>query len=265
MHRGQLNPCPFCGSAERRYDQAVGEVICASCGTVIAEREPSTTPPKKMFFNGKNSVGPGLTSLLHDRGLGTVKTSRLSSPNEKLLSRLLSEVVWVSDKLVLPKHVAEKAGELVRLAVAEGVFRRSRRASAAAAVYIASNHLNHSKTLQELAAAADVPVALLAKEVSRTVFGLNLKAKAPDYEMFMHRIARTLNLEHEVLEEGCRILKEWRERNLVAGRKPSSVAAAAVYFACRRLGVKVYVARLAEAGCVSAPTLKRIITYLERS
>ncbi|MEM0443601.1 MAG: hypothetical protein QXS57_04735 [Candidatus Caldarchaeum sp.] len=217
-----------------------------------------------MFFNGKNSVGPGLTSLLHDRGLGTVKTGRLSSRSEKLLTRLLSEVVWISDKLVLPRHVAEKAGELVQLAVAEGVFRRSRRASAAAAVYVASNYLNYSRTLQELAAAADVPVALLARELSRTVFGLNLKARAPDYEMFMHRIAKSLELDHGVLEEGYRILKEWRERNLVAGRKPSSVAAAAVYFACRKLGVKVYVARLAEAGCVSASTIKRIITYLER-
>ncbi|MCS6769219.1 MAG: hypothetical protein NZ570_02140 [Candidatus Caldarchaeum sp.] len=260
-----MNGCPACGSLDKRYDKIAGEVLCAACGTVIAEREPSTKPSKKMLFDGKHGVGPGVTNLLHDRGLGTVKTGRFSSAEEKLLSRLLSEVVWVSDKLCLPKPVAEKAGEIVRLAVDRRVFRRARRASAAAAIYIASNHMGFSKTLNEVSAASDAPAALLAKEVSRIVFGLNLKFKTPDYEALTSRIAKSLELEHEVVEEACRLLREWRVRFLVMGRKPSAIAAAAVYVACRSRGVKISMTRLAEAGGVSAPTLKRIVSHIRGS
>uniref|UniRef100_A0A7C5LDN4 Transcription initiation factor IIB family protein n=1 Tax=Caldiarchaeum subterraneum TaxID=311458 RepID=A0A7C5LDN4_CALS0 len=217
-----------------------------------------------MLFDGKEGVGPRLTQLLHDRGIGTIKTGRLSPSEEKLLTRLLSEVAWISDKLALTKLVAEKAGELSRKAVAQKVFKRARRASAAAAVFIASNHCGLVKTLEEVALASDVPVNMLSHEVSRMVFGLNIKVKPPDYEALITRIGKNLGLEPSTVEEAVKLCNDLCLGRLLMGRKPSAVSAAALYIACTNNGLKIPFTRLASAAGVSALTLRKTIQHIQR-
>ncbi|MEM4189238.1 MAG: hypothetical protein QW544_01810 [Candidatus Caldarchaeum sp.] len=216
-----------------------------------------------MFFDGKDSVGPRVTELLHDRGVGTIKTGRLSPAEEKLLSRLLSEIVWISDKLALSRLVAEKAGELSRKAVAQKVFKRARKASAAAAVFLALNQYGLVNTLEEVAAASDVPVNMLNREVSRMVFGLRVKVKPPDYEALMTRIGKNLGLEPQLVEKAVKLCNDLCLGRMLMGRKPSAVAAAALYTACVNNGLKIPFTKLAEAAGISTLTIRKTIRHIQ--
>ncbi len=257
-----MRRCPLCGCTETHYDHVSGETLCAACGTVLEERSPSTTPPKKLFFN-KENLGPGITHLLHDQGVGTIRTGRFSSPEEKLLTRLLSEIAWISDKLGLTKSVAEKAGELGRRAIAQNLFRRVRRASAAAVVYIASNQQGLCKTLEEVASASDVPLTMLGKEVSKLVFGLKIRLKPLDCEVLITRFGKILELEQEIVDEACRLYRDRRISRVLMGRKPSAVSAAIMYLACRNKGHRIPLSKVAESCRVSVLTLRKTIASIQ--
>jgi len=234
-----------------------------NCGAVVEERALSTEPSKKMFLDAEKGLGPGLTHLLHDQGVGTIKTGRYSPPREKLLSHLLGEIVWISDKLGLPKVVAEKAGELGRRAVAQGLFKRARKASAAATVYVAAKQYGLGKTLREVATASDIPLSMLNHEISKIVFELKVKVRPINYELLITRIGRILNLQPEIVEEACTISRNSRLTNNLMGRRPSAVSSAILYMVCRRNGLKIPFTRIAEAAGVSSTTLRKTVDHLK--
>ena len=84
---------------------------------MVGESKASTEPSRKELFGAKHGVGTRFTPLLHDRGVGTLKVGRMSTARERLLSNMLREVVWVSDKLGVGTGVAEMAAEFVRRAM----------------------------------------------------------------------------------------------------------------------------------------------------
>ena len=257
-----MKPCGVCGGRNIIYDEDSGENICYDCGCVVGESRESTEPSRKELFGAKHGVGPKLTPLLHDRGVGTLKVGRMSTARERLLSNMLREVAWVSDKLGVGMGVAEMAAEFVRRAVEKGVVRRTLRASAAAAVYLAANHHGLGRTIDDVAKAADIPTTQLAKQVSRVVIGLNLRPMPPNYEALVKRFGKVLDVSPEVVERACMLLKTHGLASQLAGRKPSAVAAAALYLACQSGGQKIPMTRLSEASGVSSLTLRKTTNIL---
>ncbi|MDW8084598.1 MAG: transcription initiation factor IIB family protein [Candidatus Caldarchaeum sp.] len=216
-----------------------------------------------MLLNSGGGVGPRVTKLLHDQGVGTIRSGSLSSAEERLLARCLSDVFWVVDKLGLPRYVAEKAGELAWKAVAAKVVKRARKPTAAAMVYIASNHHGICKTLGDIAAATDVSVNQLSREIGKIVFGLNIKVKPLDTVLFIERITKSLYLDGETTEMACQIYRISSVDRKLSGRKPSAVSAAAVYLACKRRNVKITLNSVAEAGGISVLTLRKTVSLLQ--
>lgn len=240
-----------------------GELVCSRCGTVIEDKAVSTKPTHRMLLDSSGGVGPRVTELLHDHGVGTINAGRLSSAEERLLSRVLSEVIWVGDKIGVPKAVAERAGELARKAVAAKLVKRARKATAAAIVYIAINHHGLCRTVEEIAATMDVPVHQLNKEIGKIVFGLKIKVNPLDTAIFIERIAKMLELGSDITEAACRIYTSSAVGSRLSGRKPSAISAAALYIACRMKGKKVTLTQLAETGGISVLTLRKTINLLE--
>jgi len=240
-----------------------GELFCSICGAVVAERTTSTTPTKKMLLDSRGGVGPRVTSLLHDGGIGTISKGRLLSSEERLLTRLLSEVFWIADKIGLPRQAAEGAGELARKAVFSKLVKRSRRPAAAALVYLSANNNGLCKSMEEIASAADVPLNQLNREVSRLVFGLNLRLKPFNVAALIDKLTRTLELPQTTANTACRIYQSAASSGKISGRKPAAISAAAVYLACRREGVKKPLSTVSEAAGVSVLTLRKAIALLE--
>jgi len=229
---------------------------------VVVESKSSTEPSRKELFGAKHGVGPRFTPLLHDRGVGTLKVGRVSTARERLLSNMLREVVWVSDKLGVGTGVAEMAAEFVRRAMEKGVVRRTSRASAAAAVYLAANHHGLGRTLDDVAKAADITTTQLTKHVSNFVMGINLRPIPPNYDALVKRFGKALEISSEVVERACMLLKTGGLASQLVGRKPSAVAAAALYLACRSRGQKISMTRLSEASGVSILTLRKTTNIL---
>ncbi|MEM1947173.1 MAG: transcription initiation factor IIB family protein [Candidatus Caldarchaeum sp.] len=255
--------CPVCGATSHVLDSLTGEVVCSFCGAVIEEKTVSTKATQKMLANSRGGVGPPVTELLHDKGIGTIRSGRFSPRDEKLLVRLLGDVFWVADKICVPREVAETAGELARKAVATKAVKKARKTTAAALVYISCSHHGFCRTLEDIASNTDIPVNQLNREVGRMVFGLKIKVKPLDVSSLIERISRSLELSHETTAAACEIYRISTFSRKLAGRKPSAISAAAVYIACRKHGVKTTMTQLAEAGKISLLTLRKTITLLE--
>lgn len=258
-----MSRCPFCGAVDVFLDERVGEMVCGGCGAVIEEKGFSTEPTQKMLLSSGGGVGPRVTKLLHDMGVGTMRSGPLSSPEERLMTRVLSDVFWVADKVGVPKAVAEKAGELARKAVASKLIKRSRKPTAAALVYIASNHHGLCKTVEDMASTTDVPVNQLNREIGKIIFGLRIKVKPLDAFRFIERIAKNLELDAETTDAACQIFSTSNAGKKLSGRKPSAVSAAAVYLACKKRKIKITLNRVAEAGGISVLTLRKTVYLLE--
>jgi len=257
-----LKTCGLCGGQNIVYDNNTGEYICSDCGSVVGEGGVSTEPSRKELFGVKHGVGPKLTPLLHDRGVGTLSVGRVSTAKERLLSKMLGEVVWVSDKLGVGRGAAELAAEFVRRAVEKGVVKRTLRAAAAAAVYLATSQLNLGTTLEDVARAADVPTTLLVRQISKTVIGLNLRPNPPNYEALVKRFGKMVDAHPDVVQRACTLLKTHGLAAQLIGRKPSAVAAAALYVASQHKGHKIPMTRLSEASGVSLLTLRKTTNIL---
>ncbi|MEM3095573.1 MAG: transcription initiation factor IIB family protein [Nitrososphaerota archaeon] len=261
--------CPECGGIVKEYEES-GELCCTRCGLVIGDKIPTTSPTPHELFGDDGRFGPKLTKLLEDGGLGTVVrrgsqyhmtwASRLQSKRESsVLRRLLSEVLWVSSKLGVSRDVSERAASLCRMAVSRGVPRCGARALAASAVYLSLKEMGFARTMNEVAAASDTPLGPISRNVGFFVFSLGVRTRQLEPEAVILRIAQTLGLGSTVCMEAGRIYLKLREAGITAGRRPQAVASAALYMACRRLGMRIPASHVAEAAGVGYVTLRKLV------
>jgi|GEM_PF-1087008 len=258
--------CPECGGFINE-DENTGEYYCVRCGLVLGERVPTSEPTPHELFGEDRRFGPRLTKLLHDDGLGTVSrpvrtTGRMwvESKNEKkILKRLLSEVMWVSSRLGVSREVGERAATLCRMAISKGVQRRGARALAASAIYLSMKEMGCPRSIQEVAAAADTPIGPLSRGIGFFVFTLGVRNRLVDPDVLIDRIARALDLGGAVCSEAEKIYGLLRENGITVGRRPQAVASAALYLACRRLGISLSVSRIAEVAGVGDVTVRKLV------
>ncbi|GBC68548.1 hypothetical protein HRbin01_00231 [archaeon HR01] len=261
--------CPECGGVIHE-DEETGELYCLKCGLVVLEKTPTLEPTPHEIFSDDKRFGPKLTRLLPDSGLGTlIKGGRksfsrihntISSDGEsRSLRKLLSEVVWVSSRLGVSREVSERAAALCRIAVSKKPPRCPLRALAASAIYLSLKEMGFTRTLQELSAAADIPLSTVAKCLGFYVFTLGVRNRQPEPEAVISRIGNALELGREVCWEAEQIYTKLRSRGLTAGRRPVVVASAALYLVCRRRGIRLPASRIAEAAGISDATLRKLV------
>jgi len=164
----------------------------------------------------------------------------------------------MADRINLPKTITDRANQLFKM-VSDGknLKGRSNDAIAAACLYIACRQEGVPRTFKEIVAVSTVS----KKEIGRC-FKLILKAHDTPVDListgdFMSRFCGTLSLSRDVQKAATCIAKKSVDLDIVPGRSPISVAAAAIYMASQASDDKRTQREIAEIAGVADVTIRQ--------
>lgn len=251
--------CKFHPGASLIEDYRAGDQICSECGLVVGDRVIDVGSEWRTFSNeaggeDKSRVGGPENTLLGSCDLSTMigpgkmagrssnmdtmamynnrsSNNRVSSSDRTLLNAFRT-IMNMADRINLPRTIVDRANQLFKM-VSDGKFLkgRSNDAIAAACLYISCRQEGVPRTFKEIVAVSTVS----KKEIGRC-FKLILKAHDTSVELittddFMSRFCGTLSLPRTVQRAATTIAKKAVDLDIVPGRSPISVAAAAIYMA----------------------------------
>lgn len=278
-------------------DPARAEVACDHCGLVTKESLIDMGPDWRSFSDdarGSQERAAPLSSLQHDYGFGTVMWGRTDAHGrsvqpgnisqlkrmqkwdrrskfrrgvERNLATALSEIRRMAASLEIPKSVQEVAGRYYRAAAEKNLIRgRSIDAVAAASLYAALRTSGIPRSLEEIADVSKVDrreIGRVYKVVSHEL-GLTLAPVTPD--SYVPRFSSRLRLGPATEAAALAFVKEAVLREVVSGKDPKSVAAAAIYVACILKGEPRTQRDVSEATGVTEVTIrnryKELVTAL---
>lgn len=157
---------------------------------------------------------------------------RTMSSSDRALITAFREISSMADRINLPKTIVDRANNLFKqVHDGKSLKGRSNDAKASACLYIACRQEGVPRTFKEICAISRVS----KKEIGRC-FKLTLKALATSVDLittadFMSRFCANLVLPNYVQRAATHIARKAVEMDIVAGRSPISVAAAAIYMA----------------------------------
>merc|ERR1712179_523655 len=183
---------------------------------------------------------------------------RTVSSSDRTLINAFRTISNMADRINLPKTIIDRANSLFKM-VHDGknLKGRSNDAIAAACLYIACRQEGVPRTFKEIVAVSTVS----KKEIGRC-FKLILKAHDTNVEIittgdFMHRFCGTLSLCKEVQKAATCIAKKAVDLDIVPGRSPISVAAAAIYMASQASDDKRSQKEIADIAGVADVTIRQ--------
>ncbi len=254
--------CPECGSKHLAQDYDRGELVCEDCGLVVDNQYIDSGPEWRSFDmqqeESRARTGAPMTEMVHDKGLSTgidrsnrdsygraipskkkaqiyrlrkwQRRIRVSDATERNLAYALQELDRMASTMGLPKNIRERAAVVYRKAVKKNLIRgRSINSVVAASLYAACRDAGVPRTLDEIADAS----ASDRKEIGRTYRFLSrelvLKLKPTRPEEYLGRFCSELNLGGKVQKVAESIIKKAEEKELISGKGPTGLAAAAIY------------------------------------
>ena len=284
-----IQVCPECHSENLEYDYERAEISCQRCGLVIDEGIMDLGPEWRAFDheqrNNRTRVGAPSTNTIHDKGLSTLidwknqdiygrsipakdrmqwyrlrkwqKRIRVKSVTERNLAFALSEMDRGASKLDLPRSVREDAAVIYRKAARAKLIRgRSIEGVVAATLYAACRRCNVPRTLDEIAEVSRVT----KKEVGRTYRflsrKLNIQLKPTSPADYVPRFISDLHLSGYVESRAIEIINTAISKNLISGRSPTGVAAAAIYIAAFILSERKSQKEIADVTGITEVTIR---------
>jgi len=284
-----IRKCPECGSNRLMRDYECAEIVCMSCGFVVAAKLADQGPEWRAFDDEQRAkrarAGAPLTFTIHDKGLSTMidwhdrdvygkrlapgqkaqiyrlrkwqRRIRVSDATERNLAFALSEISKIANNLNLPKNILETASVIYRKAVKERLIRgRSIQGVTAAAIYVACRQCGVARTLDEIAQSSTVN----KKEIGRSYRFL---IKELDYfipplkpSQYITKFSNQLTMQGKVEEIAHKILATAKELKLTSGRGPTGIAAAASYIASVLTGERKTQREIAEIAQVTEVTIR---------
>ncbi|KAK0178731.1 hypothetical protein PV327_007594 [Microctonus hyperodae] len=236
-------------------DYRAGDQICSECGLVVGDRVIDVGSEWRTFSNEKGGVdpsrvggpenpllggsdlstiiGPGTGAASFD-AFGTPKyqNRRTTNNSDRTLRNALREISAMADRINLPATIIDRTNILFKqVHDGKNLKGRANDAIASACLYIACRQEGVPRTFKEICAVSKIS----KKEIGRC-FKLILKALETSVDLittgdFMSRFCATLGLPNMVQRAATVIAKKAGEIDIVPGRSPISIAAAAIYMA----------------------------------
>ncbi len=290
--------CPECGGHDVVQDVEKGERICASCGLVVSDHRIDTGPEWRAFTaderNARSRAGAPTNYAIHDKGLSTMidwrdydsqgrrfsakKRSeiyrlrkwqirtRVHSSVDRNLAQAMSELDRLTSQLGLSKSIKELAALLYRKLIVRRLARsRSIDAMVGAAIYAACRLREAPRSLEEIARHSRVNKKKIGQHYRLLVEKLKLRMPISDPANYVPRFITQLGLPGEVQQKVLEILEDAKkERNLITGRDPRGLAAAAIYIASILTDNRVTQRDIAMAAGVTEVTVRNRYKELVR-
>ncbi|CAD5223827.1 unnamed protein product [Bursaphelenchus okinawaensis] len=234
-------------------DHRAGDVICSECGLVVGDRlvdvgtewrsfsnersgnDPSRVgAPENPLLGGSDlstTIAVGFGGTESDQSLANAQRKNMNN-TDRQMTQAISVIREMSERIHLTRGIQDQAAEIFKNVLDSRALRgRNNEAQAAACLYIACRKEGVPRTFKEICAVSRVS----KKEIGRC-FKLIIKSLETNLEQitsadFMSRFCGNLGLTIQIQAAATRIAKKAVDLDLVAGRSPISIAAAAIYMA----------------------------------
>jgi transcription initiation factor TFIIB len=192
--------------------------------------------------------------------------TRVHSSVDRNLAQAMSELDRLTSQLGLSKSIKELATLLYRKLIVRRLARsRSIDAMVGAAIYAACRLREAPRSLEEIARHSRVTKKKIGQHYRLLVEKLKLKMPISDPANYVPRFITQLGLPGEVQQKVLEILEDAKqERNLITGRDPRGLAAAAIYIASILTDNRVTQRDIAMAAGVTEVTVRNRYKELVR-
>uniref|UniRef100_A0A914UMF9 Transcription initiation factor IIB n=2 Tax=Plectus sambesii TaxID=2011161 RepID=A0A914UMF9_9BILA len=276
--------CPNHPNAHLIEDHRAGDLVCPECGLVVGDRlldvgtewrsfsnersgsDPSRVgAPENPLLGGSDlstSIAVGFGGSESDIGLANAQRKSMNN-TDRQMSQAFSVIREMSDRIHLSKSIQDMAAKIFKDVLDSKALKgRNNEAQAAACLYIACRKEGVPRTFKEICAVSRVS----KKEIGRC-FKLIIKSLETNLEQitsadFMSRFCANLGLPNQVQAAATRIAKKAVELDLVAGRSPISIAAAAIYMASQASADKKSAKEIGEIAGAAEVTVKQTYRLL---
>jgi transcription initiation factor TFIIB len=238
-------------------------------------------------------VGAPVTWTIHDKGLSTTigwqgrdwlgknlspesrakiyrlrkwhRRSKVSDSIQRNLALALSDINMISDKLNLPRSVVETISINYRHALKKHLIKgRTIQSIVAACTYIACRQCGVTRTLEDVASAANITKKIAARNYRFLLKALEPSVPQVKPSSYIGKIVNNLALSSETEQLAIRILSEASKQRLTSGRGPGGIASACVYLSTSLTGEHRTQSEIAEEAQVTEVTIRNRYKDLTR-
>ena len=284
-----MNNCPECGSKNIILDYQHGDLLCNNCGLILDElylyQGDEWISNDSDVDDHKVRTGPPENPRVFDKGLATEidnknrdsygkpisnenrsqlyrlrkwqKRLRASNALEKNLKKAYQEIDRIGSVLGLSNKMREEACHLYKKAVKKNLIRgRSINCIASSCIYTTCRQFGNPRTMEEIS-----DVTLLDKrDIGRTYRflcrELELKIKPTKSQEYIERYCNELDLNVDVIKSAKEILNDAETEEILSGKSPSGLAAAAIYIAAKNKKFKITQEKIANVSSVTEVTIR---------
>lgn len=253
IHTAKLT-CKYHPDSLLVEDFHAGDLVCSDCGLVVGDRIIDVGSEWRTFSSDKGAkdmcrVGAAENPLLDGGELSTLMVSgrdtrvdengrslyrnrRMLDNNNRTLLASFKEINHMAERLPVPKMVTDRANALFKQVYETKMLRgRSNEAIASAALYMACRQEGTPRTFKEVCGVSRVSKKEIGKVFKKILKTLETNVETISTGDFMSRFCSNLELGAAVQRAATTIAQRAVEFDLVAGRSPISIAAAAIYMA----------------------------------
>jgi transcription initiation factor TFIIB len=268
--------CPECGSYDIVHDYQRAELICSACGLVLMDSIVDTSRGDRRAYTNEEKetrehTGAPLSSMLTNYGLTTKIDKRRSSARFNRIKQWHTRLDWPRRNLLiatnemrrlgsllgLPKQVLEQAASLYRKVFKLQLLRgRSINSFVPACVYISCRMLKIPRTLSEICKYAKTRDKTIRHSCHIIIRELNVKVMALNPSELIASFINKLTLSNETERRSLEIIQSAKNSNLILGKDPKGIAAAAIYIACMEHGERRSQSNISEITGVTEVTLR---------
>ncbi|CAO4378464.1 unnamed protein product [Caenorhabditis nigoni] len=252
--------CPVHPDVHLIEDHRAGDLVCPACGLVVGDRLVDVGTEWRSFSNERSGndpsrVGAPENPLLSGGDLSTTiavgfggsdsdnslaNAQRKSMNNtDRQMTAAMSLIREMSERIHLPRNIQENASRIFKDVLDSRALRgKNNEAQAAACLYIACRKDGVPRTFKEICAVSRVSKKEIGRCFKIIIRNLETNLEQITSADFMSRFCGNLYLPNSIQAAATRIAKRAVDMDLVAGRTPISIAAAAIYMASQASGEK---------------------------
>ena len=277
-------------------DRIRGEVLCQSCGAVLADKVEEVGPERSFTvedYNTSSRTGLASTLSIYDKGLSTMigSANKDSSGNsissnmkytfnrlrtwdsrsksrgeERNLRAAFVILRGTQSKLDISDSVIERAAYLYRKALNKSITRgRTISGMILSALYVACREYNVPRTMQNFAEAGNISFKNLSRHYRVLVNALGLQIESYDASDFVSKIGTLVGLSEKAKRDALGMIEESKKIGIASGKNPVSLAAASIYISGIIIKQDVTQDAISKAAEISSVTIRNTARKIKKS
>ncbi|RWS20341.1 transcription initiation factor IIB-like isoform X1 [Leptotrombidium deliense] len=259
-------------------DYRADDMICSECALEVGES--STFVPNVETSDDKRNYDPSLVGaaedhLLNGSDMTTIivhtaqsrgkaddsrkyRKSRNVSSTDRVLINAYKEIRNIGKSISISQNIIDRANLFFKqFHDGNKLKSRSHKAIAAACLYIACRHEGAFRTFKEICAVSNVSKCRIARSFFMLNEVLETSINSITTGDFMSRFCSNLNLSSSVQRAATHIAEKAEELDILAGKSPISVAAAALYFTSQTFAEEKSLKEIVEVTGVAESTIRQ--------